>query len=94
MSTSTNAGKKFRVWNFTLSTSDTAITLNQNVNSVLIQCRTNIDLYIRQGSGDSDYFTIKAGSSLTLDINTVNLTPFALRAESGSPVVEIIGSYE
>lgn len=93
MAVATNAGQDFRVWNFTLSTSDTQIVLNRKVNSLVIKCRTSVDLYLRRGGGASDYFTIAAGSSFTLDVATPNLEPFALRAASGTPVAEIVGTY-
>jgi len=92
MPTLVSSGQDFRIWNFTLSTSDTQIVLNEKVNSLIIKCRTSVDLYLRRSGGDSEYFTIPAGSSLTLDILTSNLEPFALRAASGTPVAEIIGN--
>ena len=86
-------GQEFRIWNFTLSTSDTQIVLNQRVNTLVIRCRTSVDLYLRRSNGDDYYFTIPSGSSFVLDVATGNLAPFALRAATGTPVVEIIGSY-
>lgn len=94
MSTTTNAGQGFRIWNFTLSTSFQKIVLNQKVNSILIQCRTAVDIYIDEDNSGTDYFTIKAGSALTLDLSTRTLEPFSLKAASGTPVAEIIATFE
>ena len=92
MATVTTGGQEFRIWNFTLATTDTQIVLNERVNSLVIRCRQQIDIYLRRSSGDSDYFTIPAGSSLTLDVQVRNLEPLALRSASGTPVVEILGT--
>ena len=94
MATTVNAGTTFHIWNFTLSTSDTRIVLNQKVNSLIIKCRTAVDLYLRESAGDSDYLTISAGTSFTFDLSTCNLEPFALRAASGTPVAEILGTID
>jgi len=96
MATSINSGREFRIWNFTLSTSDLQIVLNDKyVNSLIITSRDpSIDLYLRRGTGDSSYFTIPGGTALTLDIGVLNLRPFSLTAASGTPVAEILGTIE
>lgn len=96
MATSVNSGREFKLWNFTLSTSDLQIVLNDKyVNSIMIKSRDpSIDIYLRRGTGDGAYFTIPGGTTLTLDIAVINLRPFSLTAESGTPVVEILGTIE
>ena len=93
MAQTVNSGREIHIWNFTLSTTATKIVLNQKVNSLVIRCRTAVDLYLREG-GAGDYFTIPAGSSLTLDINTNTYEPFYLSASTGTPVAEILGTLE
>ena len=94
MAETTNTGRKFFIWNYTVTTSDTPIVLNQYVNSLLIRCRTAVDIYLRVSAGATPYYTIPSGGSLTLDMATSSLTPFTLTSSSGSVVVEILGTQE
>ena len=90
MSVQTNSGRKVEVYNFSVTTSGSTIVINdKDVNSFVIQCREEVDLHLRE-SAAGDYFTIKAGSSLTLDINPDTLEPFHLTSASGTVTVEII----
>lgn len=58
-------------------------------------------MYVRSSRNSSDYFTVPAGQSLSLDIvggeidedGRVTATNIWLRAASGTPVAEIIGTY-
>ncbi len=95
MATFVSSGSNFRVWNFTLSSSDdTQIVLNERVNTLVIRCRSAVDIYLKRSAGATDYFTIPSGTALTLDVHTGNLEPFSLKAASSSPVAEIIGIEE
>ena len=90
MAVQINSGRKVEVYNFSVDTSGSTIVINdKNVNSFIIQCRESVDLYIRE-SAAGEYFTIKAGSSLTLDINPDTLEPFHLTSATGTVNVEII----
>jgi hypothetical protein len=92
MSTAINYGRNTRVMNVTLSsTADTAITINNKyVNAAIVQCRTAVDMYFRREQGDSEYFTIKSGTVLTLNLQPTENEPFYLRAASATPVAEIL----
>lgn len=90
MAIQTNAGRKVEVYNFSVGTAGSTIIINdKDVNSFVIQCRTAVDLYLRE-SAAGDYFTIKAGTALTLDIQPDTLEPFHLTSGSGTVTVEII----
>ena len=94
MATTTNAGQDYQVRNIAVnSTSDTAIDFDREVNSVLLQCRTSIDLYVRRNANDADYFTVFAGSVLTLDVARGDNDVCWVRSASGTPTVEAIGTF-
>ena len=65
-------------------------------NSVLLQCRTSIDVYIAESSSPAAdaYFTMKAGSTLVFDLEGLHLgTSFKklyAKAAGGTPVLEIL----
>lgn len=94
MATAINSGADFEIRNITVnSTTDTPIDFNNRVNSVLLRCRSNIDLYIRYDRNSSDYFTIPSGTSLSLDVSMRRQDDaFYVRSASSNPVVEVIGS--
>lgn len=94
MATAVNTGRDFFVWNFSVGTNGSTLVLNQKVNSLVIQCRTGVDINIRRSAGASDYFTLKSGSTLTLDIGTNNLAPLHITSTSGTVVIEVIGHIE
>lgn len=90
MPTQINKGRKLEIYNFSVDTGGSTIVINdKNVNSFLIQCRTAVDLLLRE-SASGDYFTIKSGTVLTLDIQPNTLEPFHITSGSGTVVVEII----
>lgn len=99
MSTTTNAGFNYEVRNITLNANtDTQIDFNQQVNSVLIKARTAVDIYLRRSSGGSNYLTIPSGTALTLDVAMTDTSQGGyivgwLRASSGNPIAEVIGSF-
>lgn len=93
-------GNKITVKNVTLNdTSDIGVGFDKPVNTVILQARTAVDFYIRDGNAEVDYFTVKSGTVLTLNLfarvnqNGIQATNLYLRAASGTPVVEIIGLY-
>lgn len=95
MAQAVNAGTDLRVFNFSVTTTGTPIVINdKRLNSFIIQCRTSVDLYLRESGGANDYFTIKAGTAFVLDIRANDPTPFHLTSASGTVTVEIIGHIE
>lgn len=94
MATSINSGADFEIRNITVnSTTDTPIDFNNRVNSVLIRCRSSVDLYVRYLPNASDYFTIPSGTSLSLDVSMRRPDEaFYIRSASATPIVEVIGS--
>ena len=94
MAQTINKGRRLHVFNITLSTEPTTVTLNQKVNGFIIQCRTAVDILFYESDGDENYFTIKSGTVLPIDYKTRNNQPFALASASGTPVAEIIGLQE
>ena len=95
MATFTSKGSEIHIWNFSIDATDgSKIVLNQKVNAVSIQCRTAVDLELREGGGDSAYFTIKSGTVFLLDLHATSLEPFHLKSGSGTVNVEIIGYIE
>mgnify|MGYP001612908417 CR=1 FL=1 len=92
MATTTSSGTDIRVFNFSVTTDGIPITINdKSINSFVIQCRTAVDMYLRESGGAGDYFTIKAGAAFTLDIRANDFTPFHLTSASGTVVAEVIG---
>lgn len=94
MSSTINYGTGFFIWNFSVPTTGASIVLNQDVNSVVIQNRTAVDIQLRTSGGASDYFTIKSGTNLPLGVNTTTKTPIHLTSTSGTVNIEIIGYLE
>lgn len=91
MPTNTTAGHKVEVYTYSIDTNGSPIVINdKNINRFKIQCRTAVDLYLREGGGASDYFTIKSGTVFELDIQPGSLEPFHLTSGSGTVTVEIV----
>ena len=91
MPTETTKGKKIEVYNFSVDTNGSTIVINdKNVNTFVIQCRTAVDLYLRESAGAGDYFTIKSGTVFTLDIQPGSYEPFHITSGAGTVVVEIV----
>lgn len=101
MATITGGGRAIEVKNLTISSSDdTQVGFIQPVNSIVLRCRTaNVDLQVRASRNASDFITIPAGSSMSIDIvgnaisGTTQPTNIWLRGSTGSPVIEILGIY-
>lgn len=95
MSTTTDSGQDFRIYNLTLSTTTQQFIPNDDsINSMIIRSRnTEIDIHITKG-GSGDRFTIPGGQSLTLDISLrSNESGVFLASASGTPVAEILVTY-
>lgn len=82
------------------ATTDTQIGFNQPVNTVILKCRTGVDLQIRSSQGATEFFTLPSTQTLTLYLtaqgqeNGVMLpTSIWVRSGTGTVVVEIIGIY-
>ena len=95
MSMATNAGTDIRVWDFSVLTTGTNIVINdKRINTFAIQCRTAVDIQLRESGGAGDYFTIKSGTVFVLNVRANDPTPFHLTSTNGTVNVEIIGYIE
>lgn len=91
-------GQDFEILNLSLSaTSDTEVdpsaSADRRANGFIIQCRTAVDLLIRLSDGGTQYFTIKSGTVLHLDLMSAREKPFYLRSGTGSVTAEVIVLY-
>ena len=100
MATIISHGTKITIQDYTLSsTDDIQVGFAEPVNAIIIQARTAVDIQVRESRGISDYYTIKSGDVLTLQLRgqvkdgAVQPTNVWLRSASGTPVAEIIGLY-
>lgn len=99
MATTTNSGQNYEIRNITLnSNTDVPIDFNQRVNSIVMRCRSSIDVYLRKTNGDSGYFTIPSGSSFALDVALIDEAEGGFiagwaRSASSTPVLEVIGAF-
>lgn len=88
-------GENLEILNLAVTDSaDTPVTFTQNINNMLIRCRTaDLDLQFRTSSGATEYFTIPTGQSLTVELGS--RTPIAgfVRSASGNADVEVLGMY-
>ncbi len=70
----------------------TGVSLEQtNVITVLVQCRTSVDVLIASSSSPTVYFTLKAGISIEIDVNSISDPIFYAKSGSGNVVLEIMG---
>ena len=69
---------------------DPSLSPDRKANAFIIQARTAVDIQISREAGMSQYWTIKSGTVLELDLKSAKEQPFFLRAASGSPVAEVI----
>lgn len=86
--------RPFTIVNLTLSTIvDTEIVFQHPVCAVLIQNRTNDDIYLREEEDAEDYITIAAGTQKSFDFAKFAHVQFIgwLRSANGTGPVEIIG---
>ncbi len=66
-----------------------------NANSIMIKCRTSVDMQFRKTAASAEYITIPAGGTFTFDISptqTQNL--FFLHSTAGTLVAEIMVTIE
>lgn len=62
-----------------------------NASSILIRCRSAVDMYLRKTASSTEYFTIPSGTTFEFKLNpnnTQNL--FFLRSASSTPTAEIL----
>ena len=92
MATTVNQGRSFFIQNITVNsgvqtpfTVPAALQNTYNVNAMIIKCRTAADMTLTLNKGDGNYFTIPSGTSLLLDINTIQ--PVIGYLSAGSNVV-------
>lgn len=99
MATITTAGRDIEVLNITTSTTPKPISFSQAVNSFVLQARTAVDLnfYPKNETGgySANYFTVKSGQSLTLDVagQAQETVVGWVASTSSTPVCEVIGVY-
>ncbi len=93
MAQAINKGTNFQLFEVEVTTTAKQVILNEKFNSIQIQCRTAVDLELKESAGATKLFTIKSGTILELDYANRNLEPFSLRAGS-SVIAEIIGIKE
>lgn len=88
-----NGGTDFEIRNIEANnTTDTPIDFSTRiVNSVVIRCRTAVDLQIRKNQNDADYFTVPSGTTFTLNAGSRKINAFYVRSASATPTVEVIG---
>lgn len=96
--TVTGSGKDIDIVVLTVSaTTDTQIAFHnqQSYNSVLIRERTANGIQLRPSPSDSDYLTLSAGATLTLDVMSDTKGQYGLwiRSASGTSTVELLGVY-
>lgn len=62
-----------------------------NANTILVKCRTAVDLYLRKEANSTEYFTIPSGTTFEFKINPANTQNlFYLRSGSGTVTAEIL----
>ena len=93
--TITTTGRKFTIYNVAVTDSaDAAVTITstgvRKVTSLFIQCRTAAAIQLKKASGDSEYFTIRSGTTFELPIAAIQDNVFFLRSTSGSITAEIL----
>lgn len=85
------SGKTFTIQNVTLNSSDwVEIDFTRKFYSVLIKCRTSVDLYLKRTDADTTYLTIPSGQSLSLAISMGESNHFYLKSASSTPVAELV----
>ena len=91
------SGYEYQILNVSVDTNDTVVSLSRPVKSFIIQNRGENDVYWRRNSGDSAYWTLKAGSSMTFEIErsrrTVSTVLGYARAVTGTVILEVLTTY-
>lgn len=98
MATIISSGRQVLVKNISgVSTTPVRITVDEAVNSVIIKARTTTTvLRFYALDEQSEYFTVPANQSLTINVTGMNQAGREIgwvRTESGTDVVEILGVY-
>jgi hypothetical protein len=95
MAQSINSGTQISVLNIPVNdTTDTPVTFARHPNNLLIRNRSTGAIYIRTADGASEYFTVPENMAITIDFGARTSNPIWLRAETGTPDVEILVTYE
>ena len=95
MATIVAKGQDFEILNITLSATvdtevDPSASGNRKANAFIVQCRTAVDMLARLTDQGTQYFTIKSGTVLHLDLMSMREKAIYLRSASGTPVAEVI----
>jgi len=62
-----------------------------NANTLLIQCRTAVDMQLRKVANSTEFFTIKSGTVFEFKLNPLNTQNLLwLRSGSGNVTAEIL----
>ena len=88
-----SSGQDFEVLNVSANGSSfVAVTFSEKINSVVLQSRASADFYVSHDSTGTNYFTVKSGSSLSLDVAVGKTIPCYVKG-SGSQTIEAIGAF-
>lgn len=101
MATVTTGGRYAKIVTLALTaTDDTQVGFTESINTLIIKCRTGVDLQVRSSRNSPDYFTVPSGQSLTLDIlgninslGVVDPLNIWIRSATGSIVAEVLALY-
>lgn len=98
MATFKVSGRDWEIKTFALSTTDTAITFTTVAKAFIFQNRGDADLEVRRLTTDSAYWTLKAGSTISLDVDMggnvgTTLTVGQVRTKSGTDTLEVINIF-
>ena len=87
-------GQDFEIINSTVNTTgaeiDPSLSPDRKANSFTIQARTSADLLLSRELNGTQYWTIKSGATLSLELKSAKEQPFFVRSTSGTVVVEVI----
>lgn len=90
-------GSDYEINVFSLSSSDTEIAFTRAVKSFVIQCRDDVDVQVRRNTADSVYWTMKAGSTFSAEVNRSNRTVSTVigyfRVASGTANLEVMVTF-
>ena len=71
-------------------TTDDAITFTGPVRSFVVKSRTNASFQFRKASAAGTYFTVDAGTSLSIDDSLISGTVGYVRGSSAGQVLEVL----
>ena len=89
-------GTDYDILNFSLTGTDTAISVSnyRPIKSILFQIREDVEIRIRENTGDTDYWTMKPGTTYSMDYKANNqvsssFTLFQARTAAGTAILEL-----